>query len=247
MKNIWTIARREYNFYFSNPAAYIILFSMMLILGIYFYYFDLLGAFLQHYVPPIGRLLGLLATLLMLATPALTARLLAEEHRSGTIELLLTLPVRDSELVVGKWLGACLFMLTVVAMTLAFPFTLNLFVDPGIDLGPVLSGYLAVILLCFALSAAGVAVSSLFTSQVAAFVTTSIFLVLVWWILGPVGQAAGEASSSALVIRYLDWGAHFYDNLLRGILDVPDILFYLSVTLFALVMATLAVEYRRAG
>ncbi len=247
MKNIWTIARREYNFYFSNPAAYIILFSILLILGVYFYYFDLLNAFIQQYVPPMGRIFGLLGTLLMLATPALTARLLAEEHRMGTIELLLTVPVRDAELVIGKWLGASFFMLTIVAITIVYPLTLNYFVDPGIDLGPVVSGYLALILLCMALPAVGVAISSLFKSQIAAFVSTLIVLILVWWILGPVAQVAGQGTPFAAVVSFLDWGHYFFDNLLRGVIDLRDIVFYLSMTALALFLATISVGYRRWG
>ncbi len=247
MKNTWTIAKREYNSYFSNPAAYIILFSILLMLGIYFYSFDLLNAFIQRVVPPMGRMIGLLATLLVLATPAITARLLAEEHRTGTLELLLTAPIRDVELVVGKWLGASFFLLTIVAITIFYPIILNQFVDPGIDWGPVLTGYLGLFSLSLALAAVGVAISALFKNQIAAFITTMFFFILFWWILGPVSQVIGPGTTASGIIGFLDWGAHLFDDLLRGILDFGDIVFYFSVTILALSLATITVGRRNWG
>ena len=245
MKSTWTIARREYFAYFSSPAAYIVIFLILMFCGVYFYFFDLLLAFQQQFVPQIGRILGLLGTLLMLATPALTARLMAEEQRMGTIELLLTAPVRDWELVVGKWLGVFLFMLTIVAISIVYPLILNQFVDPGIDQGPVFSAYLGLILLCGALSAVGVAISALFSSQIAAFITTMGFLILAWWIIGPISQVAAAGSILAQIVTALDWGAHFFNNLLRGVIDLADVIFYLSVTALALLIGTMTVEMRR--
>jgi ABC-2 type transport system permease protein len=245
MKNIWTIAKREFHQYFSNPVAYIILFSVLLILGIYFYYFDLLIAFVQRVVPPIGRIFGLLATLLMLTTPALTARLLAEEHRMGTLELLLSAPVRDVELVLGKWLGSSFFLLTILAITIVYPVTLNQFVDPGIDWGPVVTGYLALGLLSLSLTAVGVAISALYKSQIAAYITTMFFFIMFWWMLGPITQVLGQGTILSNIISYLDWGAHLFNNLLRGVLDFGDIVFYLSVTILALTLATISVGRRR--
>jgi ABC-2 type transport system permease protein len=247
MKNIWTIAKREYHSYFSNPAAYIILFSVLLILGVYFYSFDLHTAFIQRFVPPMGRVLGLCATLLVLAAPALTARLLTEEHRLGTLELLLTAPIRDIELVIGKWLGASFFLLTIVAITIFYPVILNQFVDPGIDWGPVMTGYLALISLCLTLAAVGVAISALFKSQIAAFITTMFFFILFWWILGPITQVVGYGTNTYSILSFLDWGAHVFNNLLRGILDIGDFVFFISVTILALSLATITVGRRNWG
>jgi ABC-2 type transport system permease protein len=96
MRNIWTISVREYKKYFASPAAYLIAFMILLIVGIFFF----------------------LSLNLAFATPAVTARLIADERKLGTIELLLTAPVRDWELIVGKWLGSLLFMLTIIAVRL---------------------------------------------------------------------------------------------------------------------------------
>ncbi|MBM3145974.1 MAG: ABC transporter permease, partial [Chloroflexi bacterium] len=104
MRNIWTIARREYNLYFDTPMAYMVAFLYLVVLGVIFYY-NLLTAMYQQYAPQVQAVVGPMVTLILFLTPALTMRLLAAEHGEGTIELLLTAPVRDWELVVGKWLA----------------------------------------------------------------------------------------------------------------------------------------------
>jgi ABC-2 type transport system permease protein len=188
-----------------------------------------------------------LATMFVLVIPAITTRLLAEERRLGTIELLLTAPVRDWELVVGKWLGAFLLLLTILAITLVYPLILNQLVEPGIDQGPLISGYLGLALLCGALVAIGVFISSLFSNQIAAFVTTMGVLIFFWWIFGPIARAAGSVGTAGDLLTYLDFNAHYFDSLVRGIIDLKDIVYYLSVTALALLFGTVSVEVRRWG
>src|SRR3990172_3737866 len=168
MRNIWTIASREYKLYFSTPAAYMIAFMILLVLGVIFYA-NISAAAFQQTAPGVEVIIGPFITLLLFGIPAITMRLIAEEQRMGTIELLLTAPLRDYELVIGKWLGGLLFILTLVALTWIFPFVLNALVDPGIDQGPLLSGYLGILLICAALVAIGVMISSFFSNQIAAF------------------------------------------------------------------------------
>ena len=244
MRNILTIARREYKLYFESPVAYMIIFTVLLVIGILFY-LNIQVAVMQQFVPGVQIVLGPLATVLLLATPAITTRLLAEEQRLGTIELLLTAPVRDWELVIGKWLGAFLFLATVILITLLYPLALNQFVQPGIDQGPLLSGYLGILLLSAALVAVGVAISSLFSNQIAAFATTMGVLILLWWIIGPIAQTAGAASSTSSVIAYLDLSQHFFGNMIQGIIDLRDITYYVSLTALALFIGTVSVETRR--
>jgi ABC-2 type transport system permease protein len=135
MRNAWTIARREYHRYFSSPIAYVVAFVMLLTLGIMFavtimfYRQNALGAGQgAPAAPDMSGLTGTFAFILILMVPAITMRLVADENRMGTMELLLTAPVRDWELIVGKWLGALLYMLTLIASTLVFAFILM----PGI-------------------------------------------------------------------------------------------------------------------
>jgi ABC-2 type transport system permease protein len=241
MRNIWTIAQREYKLYFSTPAAYMVAFMILLVLGVIFYA-NVAAAALQQYAPGVDMVIGPFITLLLFATPAVTMRLVAEEQRMGTIELLLTAPVRDYELVVGKWLGGFLFMVSLVGVTIVFPFVLNLIVEPGIDQGPFLTGYLGIILISAALVAVGVAISSLFSNQIAAFFATlGVFLIL--WLLGLPSQALGATGGT--ILKYLDFSEHFYNTLYRGIIDLQDIVYYLSVTAVALFLGSMVVETRR--
>jgi ABC-2 type transport system permease protein len=247
MLNIWTIAKREYNLYFSSPVAYMIAFVILLTLGIFFFLNMQVATLQQGFVPGVETTLIPLGTMLILVTPAITTRLLAEERRLGTIELLLTAPVRDWELVVGKWFGAFLLLLTIVALTLVYPLMLNQFVDPGIDQGPMISGYLGAVLLSASLVAIGVFISSLFGNQIAAFATTMGVFVFLWWIIGPIVQVAGPSMGGAELLGYLDYSAHYFDTLVRGVIDLKDVVFYLSVTALALFFGTVSVEIRRWG
>jgi len=241
MRNIWTIAKREYKLYFTTPAAYMIAFMLLLILGVIFYA-NILASMVQQFPPGIQIVIGPLVTLLLFATPAVTMRLLAEEQRLGTMELLLTAPLRDWELVVGKWLGGFLFLLTLIAITWLYPLLLNQLVSPGIDQGPMLSGYLGVILFASSLVAIGVAVSSLFSNQIAVFFTTlGIFLLL--WLISMPSQAMGAVSGGLL--RYLDFSEHYYNTFYVGVIDTSDIIYYLSITALALFLGTVSLETRR--
>lgn len=245
MRNIWIIASREYKLYFSSPVAYMIAFVLLLVLGIFFFLNLQVAAFQPDFVPGVEVFLAPLATMLVMITPAVTTRLLAEEKRLGTIELLLTAPVRDWELVIGKWLGGFLFLLTIVAITIIFPLMLNQLVEPGIDQGPVISGYIGIILLCAALVGIGVAISSLFSNPIAAFVTTLGVFIFLWWILDPITRVMGPAGSGIDLIRYLNFSDHFFANLFRGVIELGDIIFYLSVTALSLFLGTVSVEMGR--
>jgi len=241
MRNVWTIARREYKLYFSTPMAYMVAFLYLLVVGLIFHA-SLMDALLQQYAPGVQVVIGPMVTLILFVTPALTMRLLASEQSSGTIELLLTAPVRDWELVMGKWLGGVLFMATLLAVTWIYPLILENLVDPGIEQGALVTGYLGLILMSAALIAVGVAVSSLFSNQNAAFFATlGVFLLL--WLISIPAEASGATGGE--VWRYLDFRSHFYDTLFRGVLDLSDLVYYLSLTALALFLGSVSVESRR--
>jgi ABC-2 type transport system permease protein len=132
----------------------------------------------------------------------------------------------------------------IIAVTIIYPIILNQMVEPGIDQGPLLTGYLGLTLLTSAMLAIGVFVSALYSNQIAAFVTTLGILILLWWIIAPISQVMGVSTASE-IIRYLDLGEHFYANLYRGVIDLRDITFYLSLTALGLFLGTLSVEVRR--
>jgi gliding motility-associated transport system permease protein len=248
MRNIWIIAKREYNHFFISPVAYVVAFMILLTVGIIFainvLYFmqNAFQAFGQ--TPDIGPITGAFGFLLVLSIPAITMRLLADEARMGTLELLLTAPVTDFELVAGKWLGGLLFILTILAFTLVYPLILHfVLVSPGIDQQLVISSYLGVILVAASFLSLGVGISALFTNQVAAFFVTLSVFVLLWWLMGFPAQLLQGTGGE--VFQYLSMQSHFYDSFNRGSVYLTDIIYFVSLIALGLFMGTTAIESRR--
>jgi ABC-2 type transport system permease protein len=245
MRNIWTIAKRELHLLFISPIAYITLIVFLLTLGIFFYIELSYAIQTQQYIPSMGTSFNLIAfPLMFLAVPAITMRSIAEEKRSGTIEFLLTAPVRDWELIIGKWLGGFLFFVITLGVTLVYPLILNFLVKPGIDLGALLAGYLGLILLASAMTAIGIAVSSMFSNQIAALFAT-LGIIIIFWILASPAQYMDGVGAE--IIKNMSLTTHLYDTFLAGIFDLKDALYYISFTVFALFIGKTAVEIRRWG
>jgi len=244
MRNIWTIAKREYNAYYNSPLAYVVMVLLFGVVGIIFA-LNLVSvtsnAFFAQALDP-TLVAGPLLFMMLFCTPALTMRLISEEARTGTLELLLTAPLRDWELVIGKWLGAFLFMLTVLVLTLIFPIMINSMTTPGIDIPQTLSSYIGMVLVIAAFLGIGVGVSAIFTNQFAAFFTTLGILVIMWFLIGapanllPVGQE---------FFSYLDMNSHFYSGFNQGNVNLTDIIYYLSITALGLFTGNIAIDYRR--
>lgn len=236
MKNVWTITWRELNSYFVSPIAYVVDAAFLLITGVLFSLIvtssmeaSLSGAF------------GNVTFILILVAPILTMKLLAEEVRMGTLELLLTSPVDDWQVVVGKYLGSLiLFAVMLLAPTLVYVVFLVAFGQP--DYGPLLSGYLGVLLLGGAFLAVGVLASSLTQNQVVAGFLGIVVLLLMWIsdalsrIVG--GGAVGDA------LTYLSITQH-YNDFLSGTIATQNIIYPLSVIAVSLFIATQVLQTRR--
>jgi len=245
MRNIWTIAKREYDNYFNSPVAYVVALAILLPIGIIFSIIMFVGSQQSAFggsAPTADQITYWFVVLLIFFSPAVTMRLLSDEARMGTIELLLTAPIRDFELVDGKWLGAFMFTFSLIAATLIFPIIMNNFITPGIDLKMLLASYLGVILVSAALIALGVGISAIFTNQFAAFfVTFALFFFL--WIL--VGAPASFLQQGGDVFKYLSIGTHFFDSMNRGTINIGDVVYFLSLTALGLFAGTTAIEIRR--
>lgn len=246
MKNIWTIAKREYDNYFNSPLAYVVALAILLPIGIYFALILWVTAQQAMFggggAPESTPLTWLFVFLMIFLSPALTMRLLSDEARMGTLELLLTAPVRDFELVAGKWLGAMMFVLSLALVTLFFPIVLNNLVSPGIDWLKVLSSYIGLILVCSALLALGVGISAIFTNQFAAYFTTLGLFFFLWFM---VNLPAGYLQESGEVLNYLSLSNHFAQTMNIGTINLGDLVYYLSLTVLGLFIGTTAVEIRR--
>jgi ABC-2 type transport system permease protein len=238
MKNTLIIAQREIESYFVSPIAYVVIAAFLVVMGLLF-------ALVVGSQPGAEASLRFVfgnvfsAIILIILGPLLTMRLLAEEQRSGTIELILTAPVRDWEVVVGKYLAGCVVYLAMLVPTLVYPLLVMRFGNP--DPALFFSTYLGLILIGMAILALGVLTSAVTQNQiVAAFLGLALILVLTFSEF--LSTAAGEPFAG--VLSYLGLFSHFFD-FLRGIIDTRDVVYYLSVTVGALFLATQALATRR--
>jgi len=177
--------------------------------------------------------------ILILLAPALTMRLLAEEQKLGTIELLLTAPVRDWEIILGKYLASLVFLLSMVALTLYYPMLLFLFAEP--DPGPIYSGYLGLVLYSAAALSIGILTSTLTSNQIVAFVVAAGILSLMFFASTGADAVGGFGST---LVREIGMTSHFTD-FVRGVIDTKHVIYFLSVTTFFLFLSIRALESRR--
>jgi ABC-2 type transport system permease protein len=178
---------------------------------------------------------------LLLLAPALTMKLLADEQRMGTIELLLTSPIHDWQVVVGKFLGSLiLFVIMFLGPTLFYVLILKVFGQP--DLGPIMTGYLGVLLLGASFLAIGVFTSSLTQNQVIAYIMGLVILLLLW-----IADAAGNIAGFGPIADALSYLAitRHYDDFFRGVVDTTHVVYSLSVIGISLFLATQMLQTRR--
>ena len=252
MKNIWIISRKELKSYFSSPIAYLLMAFFALIFGFGFYTatrdfvrFSFQSQMMGRGMPMnineqiIRPLLGFASTVALFLIPMITMRLFAEEKRSGTIELLMTSPVRDIEIIVGKWWAAMLLFLCILGMSAVNVAVLFAFGKP--DWRPVLVGYLGLILQGGTLLAIGAFISTTTKNQIIAGGVT-FFVCLLLWLLS--WFTAFDSSATAQVVNYLSIVTHF-DNFAKGVLDLKDVVFYLSMIFFGLFLTSRSMESLR--
>ncbi len=247
MFNIWTIAKREYKAYSSSLTAYLFAFIILLVIGVIFFISisSVMSGMGQTTPPGMDIVLYPVMFLLVFSCPAFTMRLISEENRQGTWELLMTAPVRDAEIVIGKWLGSFMFVATLIGMTVIYPLALHLMTNPGIDQGPMVTGYIGLLLVSGAFLAMGVAISAMLSNQVASYILTLGVIIMFWWILGFFTQAAAAGSVFSTIFQFMNMQSHFYESMTQGILPLSGVVYYLSFVVFSLMLATVVVETRR--
>ena len=235
MRTVQAVAWKEIQVFFTNPMAYIVGLIFLAVTG-FFFVLDLGDPFPEASLRNFFQ--GATIILILLA-PALTMRLLAEEQKLGTIELLLTSPVRDWEVIMGKYLASLAFLLAMIALTLYYPLLLFLFASP--DPGPIYSGYLGLVLYGAAALSIGILTSTLTSNQIIAFVVASGVLLLMFFIDTRVDVVSGIWST---LLSEIGMRSHFTD-FDRGVIDTKHVVYFLSVTGFFLFLSTRALESRR--
>jgi ABC-2 type transport system permease protein len=234
MHNTLTIAGREFRSYFNSPVAYIVLGLAMAFLGFFFW-----PDFFARRTTSVHYMFDVLGWIMVAAAPAMAMGLMAEEKRTGTIELLMTMPVKDSDVVLGKYLGVLGLYGVLLLLTLPYPISVATLGD--LDWGPVVSGYVGVFLHGSAMLAIGLMASSWTRNQLVAFMVGLILCCLFTIFMQGLMSAIPAAAD---VLEYLSLTFHFR-SMARGVIDSRDVIYFLTVAAFALAIAFRSLESRR--
>ena len=252
MRNVLAIAEKELRSYFASPIAYILIGLFSLLFGWFFYVY--LMAFVQQSEQMmqfggggganvnqmmIRGLFQNTAVIILFVMPMITMRTYSEEKRSGTVELLLTSPVTDLEIILGKFIGALALYAAMLLVTMLY--ILILFKIGNPEWRPIVAGYLGLLLMGGCFLSTGLFISSLTKNQiVAGFLTFATFLML--WIINWLGESSSQTTRD--VLNYLSITEHF-DDFARGIIDTKHIVYYLSFITFGLFLTAKSVDSER--
>ena len=250
MRNILAIAGKELRSYFASPIAYLVIGFFALLYGYFF------AVMLQWFVRQGMNMMGgpqalnvnqdmlrpvlqNVTVLLLFVLPAMTMRTYSEERRSGTIELLLTSPLTDFQIIMGKFLGALSLYSVMLAVTLLHIGVLFIYGSP--EWKPIITSYLGLLLLGGSFLSVGLFVSTLTTNQIVAYISTfSVFLLL--WVVSWIGSFTSGWVTD--VTQYLSIVEHF-DDFSKGVIDTTHVIYYLSLITFGLFLTARSVDTER--
>jgi len=237
MSQMTTVARRELKAYFQSPVAIIFLAAFLVTTLIFFFW---VGKFFSRNIADVRPLFDWLPLLLIFLVGALTMRLWSEEQRSGTIEVLLTLPVKTSRLVLGKFIAGLGLVALALVLTLGIPITVSMLGD--LDWGPVIGGYLAALLLAAAYLAIGLCFSAATDNMIVSLLLTWAACFLIY--LPGAGPVVSSAGSWGELLRAIGTGSRF-ESIERGVLDLRDLIYYGSLTVGFLFLNVVILEAKR--
>jgi len=253
MNNILAIAHKELKSYFSTPVAYIVIGFFALLFGYFFYamlvifnqqsaqFGGLEGGAVDINQQLIRPLFLNASVILLFVLPLITMRTYSEEKRSGTIELLLTSPVTDVEIILGKFLGAMALYAAMLAVTVIHMLVLFSYANPKPEWTVPVIGYVGLLLMGGCFISVGLLISSLTKNQiVSGMVTFAVFLLL--WVINWIASFTGPTTQS--VLNYLSITDHF-DDFTRGIVDTKHLIYYFSVMSFGLFLTARSVDTER--
>ena len=232
--NIKSILRKELRSFFNSPVAYIIIIVYLIILGWFF-----TSNLFVYNLASLRTVFEMTPFLLLFFAPAMTMRLISEEKKSGTLELLVTKPITEAEIITGKFLASWVLYFFTLLPTLCYYITLA--VLGSLDTGAVVGGYLGLLFVGAVFLAVSVFGSSITENQVVAFIV-SLFIVFTLFMLDKV--LFYLPTSVATVLEYISIDYHF-SNIARGVIDSRDLIYYASAVGLSLYMATAALQKRR--
>lgn len=237
---VWAIAVRELASFFRLPVGWVAIALYLFLTGVIFGVMTIVPgqpASLRHFF-------GISAWLLLPVVPAISMRLLSEELRAGTIEPLMTAPVGDAAVVIGKFLGACMFLAAMLAPTAAYALILFRVSDPAPDPGPIAAGYLSLVLVGVLYLSVGMLFSSMTSNQTLAFLGTLLFLLGLLMLPNLLLEAAWLPDAWNGPVRAMSISARAAD-FAKGVIDTSHVVFFLSLSAWFLVLTTVATQSRR--
>jgi len=232
--NVKTIYLKELRSYFNSPIAYIVIIVFLAIIGYFF-----TTSFFSNNAATLREMFDMIPFVFIFFIPAITMRSFSEEKKQGTIELLLTKPVKDYELVIGKYLSA--FVLTLITLIPTLLYMLAVIMLGDTDKGALVGGYLGLILMAAVYIGVGIFASSLTENQVVSFII-SFVAVFAMFMMGKVLPQVSPAFVS--VIEFMSSDFH-YSNISRGVIDTRDIVYYLSSIFFLIFLTKTSLESRK--
>jgi len=238
MRQIYSITRKELEGYFGSPMALIFVGAFLAVTLFSFFWID---AFFARGIADVRPLFRWMPVLMIFLVAALTMRQWSEEQRSGTLEVLLTLPVSPIQLVLDKFLAVMALVALSLGLTIFLPITVS--VLGNLDWGPVVGGYLAAVLLAAAYAAMGLFVSSRTDNQIVALILT-VLLGGLFYLAGSSGVTDFVGESVGEILRAVGSGSRF-ESIERGVVDVRDLLYYLSLTGIFLALNVVSLESKR--
>ena len=236
LRNIGVISRKELHSYLGSPMAYIV---SAVFLGMSGFFFTSFLAANSYADTSIAGFLQAAQILILLFSAILTMRLVAEEKKLGTWEFVLTAPVRDSEIIIGKFVGSLAILCGMLVLTFYFPLLLVAFGDP--DLGPMATSYLGLLLIGSVSLAVGIFASTVTSNQIVSVVLAGGILYGLW-VIGLISDLVPEGLGEVLSRLSL---SGYYDDFVRGIIDTQALVYYVSLTIFFLFAAIRSIEAGR--
>ncbi len=238
MNSIWIVAKRELNSFFDSLVAYIMLIAFLGFSGFFTWLFG--GDIFYVKEASLQVFFGVAFWTLFFFIPAITMRQIAEERKTGTIEMLLTKSVNPRQLVVGKWL-AC-FLLVVIALAFTIPYYITVANIGDIDHGATISGYLGLLLMSAVYISIGIFASSLTNNQIVAFLLALLIGIFFHFLFGILaGSTSGWLSE---VFDTLSLTNHF-ESISRGVLDSKDLIYFISITLLGILLSEYMVAKKK--
>lgn len=253
MSRMIAIYKRELGYFFNSIVAYVVMMVFLLIAGYFFYnlvaFFNLASIRVMQNPAAAQQLsltegvlqplFGNISVVLLLVIPMLTMRLLSEERKMGTAELLFTYPISDWDAILGKFFAAATVLAAMLALTLVYPLLLSRYADP--EWGPVLTGYAGLLLLGVSFVALGLFFSSLTENQIVAGILTfgfSLLFLLIGWLIPYASAGAARVIAEISILEH-------FESFSQGVIDTNDIIYYINFSVFFLFLCSRVLESNR--